>query len=207
MKYFFTLITLTCFFLNGVVAQDTLRLLNGNVMEVEIGSISETEITFKPQLSRGKSFQVRSTREIFSFQKQGKKEVIMYKYNPEIGNFYKEDEMRNFMVGERHAEDYHNTCVTKISAVGVGVVAGYFVADGGGLIVASPLVFSAVMMIPKARIQKNDFNKDLRTNQPYRAGYRRVAKGKRFLNNLAYSTLGMIGSFVLFEYTNVSFRH
>jgi hypothetical protein len=79
------------------------------------------------------------------------------------------------------------------------VVAGYFVADGGGIVTASPVFFASVMTLPKAHIQKNKDNASIHDKFPYKEGYTRVAKGKRFLNNLAYSALGMIGSFVIFE--------
>jgi uncharacterized protein YlzI (FlbEa/FlbD family) len=182
--------------------QDTLRLMNGNVLEVSIDSVSERVISFQSRSSTKTSFQERTTDEIFSFRKKGQKEVLVYKYNPDIGNFYKVDEMKRYIVGEQHADQYHNTTLTKISAVAVGTVAGYFVADGGGVVIASPILYSAIMMIPNARIQRNQYNNKLIENPAYKDGYNRVAKGKRFLNNLAYTALGMVGSFVLFEYTD-----
>ena len=182
--------------------QDTLRLLNGKVMEVSIGSVSDEVISFQHKNSKNASFQERTTNEIFSFKKKGQKKVQVYKYNPEKGNIYKIDEMKKFIVGEQHADKYHRSVLTKVSAVAVGAVAGYFVADGGGVIAASPIVYSTLMMIPSAHVQKNQYNTDLRENSPYRAGYSRVAKGKRFLNNLGYTALGMIGSFIIFEYTD-----
>ena len=137
-------------------------------------------------------------------KKKGKKEVQVYQYNVERGNFYTIEEMKQFILGEQHADSYHRSTFTKISAVAVGSVAGYFMADGGGVIAASPIVYSTVMMIPKVHLQRNNYNGDLRNIASYRAGYSRVSKGKRFLNNLAYSAIGMIGSFVLFEYTDAS---
>ncbi|MFT6199118.1 MAG: hypothetical protein ACJARP_000396 [Vicingaceae bacterium] len=179
--------------------QDTLRLMNGSEINVKIEVISEGSISFQPLNSKKTSFQVRTTDEIFSFKKEGQPEVQLYKYNPEIGNFYQISEMKQYMVGERHVELYHNTRWTKISALAAGAVAGYFVANGGGIVTASPIFFASVMTLPKAHIQKNKDNVSIHNEFPYKDGYTRVAKGKRFLNNLAYSALGMIGSFVIFE--------
>ncbi len=179
--------------------QDTLRLLNGKVIEVSIGSVSEEVITFQFKNTKKSSFQERTTNEIFSFKKNGQKEVQIYKYNPDRGNVYKIEEMKKFILGEQHADKYHGSVLTKVSAIAVGAVAGYYVAEGGGLIAASPIVYSTLMMIPSVHVQKNKFNSDLRQNSPYRQGYSRVAKGKRFLNNLAYTAIGMVGSFIIFE--------
>jgi hypothetical protein len=66
--------------------------------------------------SKKTSFQVRTTDEIISFKKEGQPEVQLYKYNPEIGNFYQISEMKQYMIGERHVDLYHNTKWTKISA-------------------------------------------------------------------------------------------
>lgn len=184
--------------------QDTLRLMNGRVIEVSIRDISEMKISYQLKNAKKVSFQERTTDEIFSFKKEGQKEVQVYQYNVERGNFYTIEEMKQFILGEQHADSYHRSTFTKISAVAVGSVAGYFMADGGGVIAASPIVYSTVMMIPKVHLQRNNYNGDLRNIAPYRAGYSRVSKGKRFLNNLAYSAIGMIGSFVLFEYTDAS---
>jgi len=180
--------------------QDTLRLLNGKVIEVSIGSVSDEVISFQYKNSKKASFQERTTDEIFSFKKKGQKEVHIYSYNPEKGNFYKMEEMKKFILGEQHADKYHGNILTKVSAVAVGAVAGYYVADGGGVLVASPILYSTIMMIPKGHVQRNAFNGDLRKNSAYRDGYARVAKGKRFLNNLAYTALGVVGSFIIFEY-------
>lgn len=179
--------------------QDTLRLMNGSEINVKIEVISEGSISFQPLNSKKTRVQVRTADGIFSFKKEGQPEVQLYKYNPEIGNFYQISEMKQYMIGERHVELYHKTRWTKISAAAAGAVAGYFVADGGGIVTASPIFFASIMTLPKAHIRKNKDNVSIHEKFPYRDGYTRVAKGKRFLNNLAYSALGMIGSFVIFE--------
>lgn len=46
-----------------------------------------------------------------------------------MGNFYQVNEMRQFILGEQHADSYHRTATIKVSAVAVGAVAGYFVAE------------------------------------------------------------------------------
>ena len=107
--------------------------------------------------------------------------------------------MKQFMISVRHAELYRNTRCARISDAPAEVVTGYLVADVGGIVTASPTFFASLMTLPKAHIQKNKDNASIHDKFPYKDGYTSVAKGKRFLNNLAYSALDIIGSFVIFE--------
>lgn len=73
-----------CVFLAGSFyanCQDTLRLMNGKVLDVSIGTVFDTIISFKVKGSKKSGFQQRTTDEIFSFKKKDQKEVLVHSYN------------------------------------------------------------------------------------------------------------------------------
>jgi len=161
--------------LGTCLGQDTLRLLNGNILLVQIGEIEKNEISFL-QYNRGrKSFIKREKSLVFSFTKKDQNEVVLYQFNPEIGNIYKEQEMRNYLVGERHASEYYNSRFYNYISFAGGAVAGYLVADDKLLAIAAPFVLSSIIIIPGARVKKNELNAALIDNSSYRDGYKRVA--------------------------------
>ena len=122
--------------------QDTLRLMNGKVLDVSIETVFDTIISVKVKGSRKSGFQQRTADEIFSFLKKDQKEALVHSYNEAIGNFYQVNEMRQFILGEQHADSYHRTAITKVSSHDVGAVAGYFVADGGGTVAVRPILYT-----------------------------------------------------------------
>ena len=181
-------------------AQDTLRWLNGNVSEVSIGTIGDREITFLPYRTNKKSFSIREKNLLFSYTKEGGKEIMVYKYNPEIGNIYQEQEMRDYIIGEQHADQYYSSRLYNYLSFAGGVASGYLVSKEDNLLaVTAPLLFSSIIIIPGARVKKNELNKDLSTNLAYKEGYKRVAKGKKFINSLKYGGMGLVGSILYFE--------
>lgn len=143
----------------------------------------------------------KEKRNVFSFTKEGKSEVILYEYNPDKGNIYKVSEMRDFMKGEQEADQYYKSYLSNAFSVAGGILAGYYIADNRLLAVATPLITSSIVIIPGAKVKKNALNEDYyKSNEAYRQGYKRVAKGKKFISSMKYGALSMLGSFVFFKF-------
>lgn len=184
------------------ICQDTLRLLDGHVLEVKIKKISELEISYL-RLKKNKELPgLLDREEVFSYKKKGEEEVQVYRYNPEIGNIYNLQEMKDYMVGEQHAREHYRPLVSNLIAFSAGVWSGSAIADGNHIFVASPLVFSSLLMIGGTRVKKGEYNENYLKNNAYRDGYKRVAKGKKFFDAFKFSALGMLGSFIIFEATD-----
>lgn len=199
MSKLFSFVFVSFLMLNGVIAQDTLKMLNGNIWIVKIERVNDNEISFFTLDKKKNALVVRETRNIFSMIREGQEEKIFYKYNPDIGNFYQLDEMRAYMVGERDAEKYYKSPVPSIISFGGGVVAGYLVSEGTSFAAVTPFVISTIMMIPGSKVKRNEKNAQNLKNNSYRAGYKRVANGKKFLSSLKYGAIGMLGSFITFR--------
>ena len=187
-------------FSNSTKAQDTLRLLNGNVITVQIQKVDDREITYLHSFKGRNSLEKRELSTIFSYQKAQQEEVLVYSFNPEIGNIYKVDEMRNFMTGEKHADEFYHSRFTNILGFASGAIAGYTLSqEEEFVLLATPLLYSTIIIIPGSRVKKNVKNEDLIKQEPYRSGYKRVAKGKKFFGALKWSFVGMAASFAFAE--------
>ncbi|MBL4707205.1 MAG: hypothetical protein JKY48_02025 [Flavobacteriales bacterium] len=202
MKKIITTLFIATFFVSAAVCQDTLKLLGGDLLEVKIGKITDEKISYAGTHKSKRYFRSVNTEEVFSYRLKDKSEVLVYKYNPEVGNIYEVGEMYDYMIGGRHAEKEYRPLVSNIFALGAGIWSGYAISDGSHVLIAAPLIFSSLILIPGTRVQKHDVNKNYRGNSAYRDGYKRVAKGKKFLNALKFSGLGMLGSFIIFEVTD-----
>lgn len=200
LKFFIVFIAVVGF--SSVFGQDTLRFLNGKTLLVDIGMVAENEISFLLHGQKRKSLIKREKSLIFSYTKKGSQENIIYQYKPEYGNIYKVEEMRGYMVGERHAEQYYKARFYSYLAFATGALAGYAVTDDRGVAIVSPIVFSSLIIIPGARVKQNELNRSLLKNDSYRAGYKRVAKGKKFMKSLKYGALGMAASILFFQVTD-----
>ncbi|HEY9885667.1 MAG TPA: hypothetical protein V6C96_00255 [Vampirovibrionales bacterium] len=181
------------------LAQDTLRLLNGKVMDVSIQDLNERSITFVETFKGKASFRERQLNTIFSYQEFNKPEVIVYEYQPESGNFYQIDEMRNYILGEQHADSAYSSAFLNSISVLTGVSAGYFLAQGDLAFVAFPIVYSSILIIPGAKVKKRPYNSAYMNDDAYLAGYKRVARSKKFFNCLAISGVSMLASFGVFK--------
>lgn len=188
-----------CTFSKGFT-QDTLRLLNGNEFLVNIKQVNEYSIDYTDPLDKKIKLRSRELSTVFSYRQKEQNEVLVYEYNPEAGNIYKVEEMRNYMIGERHADQYYTPLITNIIGLLAGGYAGYAIAENEELaFIATPLLISSVVTIPGSRVKKNDFNQNLRAIPFYRDGYRRVARGKKFLGAFKLSAVGMAASILFFE--------
>lgn len=180
--------------------QDTLRLLNGNILIVHIENITEYEISYSETYKGKKSFRSRELGTIFSYSKEKAPEIMVYKYNPEIGNLYKVPEMRNYIVGERHADQFYHSRFYNYLGLAGGAAIGYLISDNGSpALFVTPILYSAIVIIPGAKVKKNELNAELFSNNAYRDGYKRVAKGRKFFGSFTYSAAGMLAGLILFE--------
>jgi len=192
---------LSLFSASSLNAQDSLKLLNGKVLDVSIQKVEKHFIYFVETYKGKATFRKRQISTIFSYREQYKSEVILYEHNPEVGNFYQLDEMKDYMLGERHAETYYKTPVINFISIASGATAGYFLAQGDLAFVAFPLIFSSVLIIPGAKVKQNPYNEDYMRNNAYFAGYKRVAKSKKFFNSLKFSGIAMLASFGIVKLT------
>lgn len=182
--------------------RDSLKLLNGNIIPVKIEAVNENSLIYS-QIIRGKiKLQRRDFNTIFSYIMNQQEEVIVYEYDPEIGNIYQREEMKDYMTGERHAEVHYQSAFYNYLGLLGGVGAGYYLAEEGEIsMVAFPIIYSSIIIITGAKVKKHGQNEQYFSNGAYIDGYKRVAKGKKFLNALKFSGFSLLGSFAIFSLT------
>jgi len=181
------------------LAQDSLKLLNGKVIDVSIQEVNEEYISFVETYKGKANFRQRQLNTVFSYQELNKPEVIVYEYNPDIGNFYQVDEMRYFILGEQHADAAYSSALLNTISIATGATAGYFLAQGDLAFVAFPLVYSSILIIPGTKVKKRPYNANYMDSDAYLAGYKRVARSKKFFNCLTFSGISMLASFGVFK--------
>jgi len=194
-----SLIVIGCFYSAELKAQDSLWLLNGNVLEIKFVNFSGIGLNYSEQYRGKTAYRSRDFNTIFSYKLKGKEETVIYK--PEEGETkYSVGDMRLYMRGLRQADQYYHSRATNYIGLAAGVGVGYLLAnDESPVLFAMPVVYSGIVLATGVKIKKNALNKDLLTNGPYREGYKKVAKGKKVFGALKYNLLGTLASFALFK--------
>lgn len=183
-----------------VKSQDTLRLLNGNVLDIKFIGISGVDLNYSEMFKGKSSIRTKDLSTVFSYKLRGEKEKIIYEYNPEAGNKYKIDEMRDFMEGQRQADRFYHSRTYNYIGLAAGLGAGYLLADDQSpVFFVTPLIYSAIIIAPGIKVKRNEMNKDLIDKVAYRDGYRKVARSRKFLGSFAYSGLSMLASYLAFS--------
>jgi hypothetical protein len=177
-------------------AQDSLKLLNGRILNVKIQRVTPEAIYYE-HTSNNRSFEHhRELPLVFSYQKSGSEPIQVYQHNPEIGNVYTVPEMKLYMQGERDAYANYKSVPWNIASAAGGLAAGYYLNEGDLAMIAYPLVFPALSILTGTKIRLEDVSKPkLITDPSYRDGYKRVAKSKKFISNLKFSVFGFLAGF------------
>lgn len=176
--------------------QDTILLLNGDVIISKIQSISPEEIRIVKPSNKNKETSIDMDR-VFSVKYSNGSEKIFYHQDTTIENYFTVEETRLFIFGEQDAAKAFKSPLSTATSFAIGTVSGSF---GSLLSVVPPVVYSFVAAAPKVRIKHNTVsNPDYLKYDTYILGYERVARKKKTMNAFKGGFIGLVAGFVVYS--------
>jgi len=188
-------------------AQDKVLLLNGKEFNTRIIDTNFLNITI--QDNPGSKPLTIDRYRIFSIHWEGK-ELVLYKQDTIIGNFYSEHQMRMFVYGEKDAMQYFKTPYSFWGGLTAGLVGGFVqplviskVLPGS---LAAHPVFTPIIPIGYCfvvgtrwikikKTQVSDIN--YLNEETYLEGFDREARGKRVQRAVWGALTGLLAGFSL----------
>lgn len=179
-------------------SQDTIVHQNGNVFLVELIEIEEEYISYKLwNQENSRTFRLEKFA-TFSINRKNENEEIIYEFDPERGNIYEVDEMRIFIKGEQDAQAGFKSPLAIIAASIGGAAGGYLLGNGNFIGITALVAVPAIISIFPPKVKEESVrNPKYLPLEPYRLGYKRVAKKKKYLSSLAACAISLVGATII----------
>lgn len=172
--------------------QDRLVLMNGNEMEVEVIEVGMGAVSYLQMENGDTGTRSIPIAEVFSVDREGKEERILYEQDSTRGNTLDRREMRFFIRGERDAMEGFRTPWTTTAGLAIGAAGGYFL-ELSLFTFTVPLVFTVGSTVPKIHIDEATVSDPAYLDREfYLKGYEKEARGRRMLNALKSSAGGVL---------------
>jgi hypothetical protein len=175
-----------------LVAQDSILLMNGQVLKGRVLGQSTLEIRYLDTDRKGRTHErAEPTEDVFSVTDSLGRERIWYFHDTVFGNDLTTDQMRRFIVGEQDAR-------TGYKPLGP-VLAGFLI--GAGTTMALDLEMNAfflpplvgmTMILPRVHVTKGSISDvTMEGDEYYAYGYARVGRSKRVVRTLMSTFAGV----------------
>ena len=113
------------FSFNQLKGQDTITLLSGKVIHVEVLDTDSFSITYNYQKKKKTKQKAISSEFVFDITYQNGTIDTLYKKDPSIDQYLTVEEMHLFILGEQDALKYYKATFTTIFGVAFGAGFGY----------------------------------------------------------------------------------
>ena len=170
--------------------KSVILLMTGKLIEGTVTSEDTAYIYYEYEKSSGKVKQKQLDWErVFSHTVDGK-ETVVYLEDTSSGNYFTEEEMRYYILGEQDAQKGYKSNWTVW--VGVPTTAGLgYVLSSSPLVFAAPFVYMLATSMPKYKMTPSSIsNPEFLKNPAYILGYERTARSKRLFKSLASGVAG-----------------
>lgn len=186
--------------LTGARAQDTINLMNGQVLGGKVVGQSTLEIRYLVP-RRGKMVErTEPTNGVFSVTDSLGREKVWYFKDTMFGNTYTVPEMRWFIKGERDARLGYRPIVPVLGgfALGAGLTMAMNLQVNSFLI---PPVYAGVMAWPRVYVTRGSIRDPNMEGDPvYATGYSAAGRPKRVINCLLSSAVGVLVGLAMNRY-------
>ncbi|NNC81985.1 MAG: hypothetical protein HKN79_00270 [Flavobacteriales bacterium] len=189
-------------FFSDLQAQDTLLLLNGKSLIVNITDDSGANVFFDVTKKNGKSRSMDLHKtELFSITKEGEGESILYVQDPDFGYDLSVEDMRFYMAGQNDARMGYSALPSSAGGFVFGM-ASVFYFEGGYVPFMTPFAYAPMMQIPYIKIRERSVTDPAyELSDYYIEGYNKTARSKKLLQNFAGTIAGVIVGSVIWEAT------
>lgn len=181
-------------------AQDHILKMSGHEFEGKITEMSDFAIVMEVTKKNGKIKSLSFPRsDVFSIQKEGQEEEILYAKDEFIGDELTVQEMRIYIAGEQDALAGYDPRPTQYVGMLVGIGAGVYSQGGIILPLAVPVGYTLIQTLPTIKIREETIqNPSHKFNEIYALGYESVARSKKVLGGLKGSAVGVAAGMVLY---------
>jgi hypothetical protein len=177
---------------NQLKGQDTITLLSGKVINVEILDTDSFAISYNYKKKNKTKQKTIAADLVFDIAYQNGTIDTIYKRDPSIDQYLTVEEMQFFIWGEQDALKYYKATLTTVFGVAFGAGFGYLLHDGF-YVAGVPLVYTVGAGVSKITIRNGEYRSStILSNPAYQEGYIKVARSKKAFNALASSTLGTL---------------
>lgn len=185
------------------MAQDSLLLMSGRKVYARINLVEPDAIHFSFEDKKGRTQDgIFMNDEVFSYTKFNEKEKIVYEQDKINGLIYTPEEHRYYIFGQQDARTGYSAKWTAIGGFATGFGTAV-VLDGGALPFLYPLAYAGGMQIPIIKIKaKSISNPDFKMHDPYRRGYEKTSRSKKFVTAFLSSISGVLAGTVFNELIN-----
>jgi hypothetical protein len=177
----------------NVLAQDKIMTLSGKYLDVNITDDSGANVFFDVQKKNGKTRKISLHKgELFSVQKDGKEESVLYAQDLDFGYDLSEEDIRHLIYGQHDAREGYNANPSMIGGFAVGFGSSLYL--GSGLVpLTIPFAYSLAMQIPYIKIKQKTISDQAYTlNDYYKEGYNKTARSKKMIRSFLGCATGVV---------------
>lgn len=183
---------------------------NGDTILLMTGKLIEGKMTSRDSLYQYYDYTKRSGKtksgkidleRIFSITHANGQEEVVYQMDTTIGNYFNEQEMRNYIRGEQDAMAGFKAPAVTIAGVALTGGAGY-VLSNSFFVFAVPFVYVVGSSVFPVDVRERTISDSKYLSDPaYLLGYERTARTKRLFNALVSGLAGTAAGVVIGQLT------
>lgn len=200
------------------LSQDKVLLLNGSIDRGKIIEETDDFLKLKIYKNGGKEKIISYDKyRIFSTENIAGEEIIHYKMDSTIGNFYSENQMKMYIFGERDARNnFNNNHHFLLGGICGGVVsladtyrftgtdtepAGFFKISPTVVNFLAPFAVTIVASVIKTKIQKHHVS-DLSflASEEYQTGFNKIRRSKKIKGAFFGSIMGVAAGLTAYQF-------
>lgn len=173
-----------------IQGQDKILLQNGTEIDCVIEEVTDSLVVYTEEKKNGRIVpDFTESFRVFSVTREGREQVV-YEQDTLNGNYFTVQEMRNFISGERDADQHYRRAPDIIIGAASGLAGGY-VFSGNYLALTVPLFLPIASTPFRIRASRTSpAGSEMLKDDYYQLGYARVARSKRFFRILTSSLVG-----------------
>lgn len=189
-------------------AQDSLALMSGKTCLGELAYEDETHIYFNKRKAEHKIKLIRyPINMVYSISSFGKETKLYYQQNDLTGNYYSQENMNSYIIGEQDAIKQFNIGYHFLLGFGTGLIAsmfdtyefkdnpckGYFNSSASIVSILTPFATSIVIGFPNKKVRKIYVsNIDNLSSKHYRRGFNQIKNYRKTVFSFLGSFTGVV---------------
>lgn len=207
-KSMYILLVVLFLILSKISAQDSLALMSGKTCIGELSYEDESYVYFNKNKAINKIKLIRyPINMVYSISSLGKETKLYYHQNVLTGNYFSEENMKMYIIGEQDAIKQFNIGFHFLLGFGVGLITsmidtyefknknciGYFNSSASVISIVTPFVTSIVIGFPNKKVRKIYVsNLDNLSSEHYKKGFNQVKNYRKTVFSFLGSFTGVV---------------
>lgn len=177
---------------------DKILLMTGKILEGSVTSSDSANLYYTFIKKNGKEKSQRLDLErVFSVTNEQGNEEVYYVMDTLIGDYFSEEEMRDYIAGEQDASAYSHSNWTLLAGLPISAAAGYALSSTI-LVFPVPFAYTVLASLPRYKLKGEKGVKPSKAGNPaYVLGYEREARTKRVFKSMIAGLVGTATGFAI----------